>query len=146
MYTFPKTTFHEMEESYDFDPVIKPLVGNGYNVEDFKEFLNTSNLCSIKDSKILGFFLYEPMGDSVEVHAFVLPLYRNRSMSILRAFRAYLTDDLGFNKIVTTVTGDYEHLVRFLKMIGFSVTNIEVDAITKDSGIFNVTYLEYVKE
>lgn len=146
MITFPDTTLREIEEVCDVGALLEPLISNGWSVQDFKDFLGSSKLKAIKDGGILGFFLYEPMSDSVEVHAFVLPQHRNRSMSVLRAFKAYLMGDLRFRKIVTTVTGDYGHLVRFLKMIGFQPTNVEEEVVIKTSGVFNVTYLECVKE
>ena len=147
MFTFPIITFKEVEVLHNYDSVLEPLISNGWNIVEYKEFLEFSELRAIMDDKeFLGFFLCEPMSDSIEVHAFVLPEHRNRSKSVLEAFKAYLVGDLGFLCIKTTVTGDFEPLVRFLKMLDFKVTNIEYGVVTKGTGIFGATYLEYVKE
>lgn len=147
MYTFPITTLPELEADYNIDPILETLISNGMNVPEFKELLKTSELRAIVgDEKTLGFFLCEPVERSVETHAFVWPQHRNRSKRILEAFKAYLTEDLGYDSIKTTVTGDFEPLVRFLKMMGFTITDVHLGVVTKGTGIFKATYLEYVKE
>lgn len=146
-----KTLFHEISykdalEGYDLAGLLEPLLNGGYSLHEFKEYLSRSALLESINHKGSGFFLYEPMGDSVEVHAFIPPHSRKLSTGLLRALMGYFTQDMGFSYITTTVTSDYEYLVRFLKILGFKVSGVETGTVVKPTGVFNATYLIYTKE
>ncbi|QDH46544.1 hypothetical protein LAh9_142 [Aeromonas phage LAh_9] len=148
IYTFNKTTIHELQKTLNLEEVITPLLTDSISFEEVLNELSSIQLISVTAEKDnpLGFFLYEPMGDSVETHAFIPVCNRNRSMAILRAFRGYLTGVCGFNRIYTTVTGDFSYIVRALGMIGFKQFFKEGGIVPKNGTLYDLYHLEYIKE
>ncbi|QDH46781.1 putative DUF2824 family protein [Aeromonas phage LAh_8] len=148
MYTFRKTTLSELKGDIDLEEVVTPLLTDDVNLEEVLTELERIPLISVTlgSGEALGFFLYEPVGSSVETHAFIPVCNRNRSMAILRAFRRYLTEGCGFERIYTTVTGDFSYIVRALRMIGFKQFFREDGIVSKNGTLYDLYHLEYIKE
>lgn len=140
-YEFKKVNLDDVEKSVDLYSILGPLLNNGYDVEGMKDYLREVDLYSSKS--ISGFLSCEYLGGCVEVHAFINKSSRVGSINLLKCFRDFVLKKYDCNTILTSVTGDYEYLVRFLGFIGFKVVCVEKGSVVKTSGTYDITYLKY---
>lgn len=89
----------------------------------------------------IGFFSQEDRGDSVEAHAYILPEHRRHSLAALRYIIFKQDKD-----ITTSVYGTHPHVLKFLKRVGFQVTDTLVDALVKNGKTYPVWVLKLSKE
>ena len=145
-YSFKSINLDLVKSKINLEEVITPILTDDVDFEIVISELEKIKLIGVYNGEdLLGFFLYEPMGDSVETHAFIPTIHRNRSMGILRAFRDYLVGSCGFNRIYTTVTGDFSYIVKVLKIIGFKQFFEESGIVPKRGTLYNLYHLEYIK-
>lgn len=148
MISFYPVTLEEVLTYEGVDEVFESLRIDGVERGHILSSLKDASLMKVVDEegKGLGFLSVTPYGDDgVEVHAYLLPKCRNRSKSVLRAFKEAVFTLTPFTTIRTSVTGVFRPLVRFLSFIGFRLVGVKHDAFTKDGISYPMYFLEMNK-
>lgn len=91
---------------------------------------------------IIGYFSvdYNCVPGYVECHAYIYPESRRHSVKALKALTDFL-HNLG-HRIQTSVLGNFPHVLKLLKSIGFSITEVEDSAFTKNGISYPVFHLK----
>lgn len=118
------------------------LYANGNTFETYEEYLNAQPIFMLfKDEQFSGFFTMSPVeNERVEIHLYILPKGRTQSM---RVMRTVIDFTLSKKRIpITTVSGDYPHIIRCLKMLGSEVVKVDKDVVNKNGNLYDLYYLE----
>lgn len=148
MYTFHLTTLEEVMREHDFTEVFESLRINEVSVEGICTYLENNKLMKIvsEGGVFCGFFSVEQCDwHEVEVHAYIIPGHRQKSKGILKSFAEAIFTLTPFTVIKTSVTSDHQHLVRFLKMMGFIDVEVQYNSVNKGGQTFNATTLKLYK-
>ena len=89
----------------------------------------------------IGYFTSEKINDSgfMECHAYIYPDKRKYSIRALKAIVEY-NRERGCG-VHTSVLGNFPHVLRILKSIGFSITKVEDSAFTKEGILYPIFHL-----
>lgn len=139
-----KQTFDSIKHYYKDSSVFENLVLNGATIDDIYDYLEESDIYSVysEDNKFLGFFSV----DTNEIHAYILESERKYSKNILLKMMDYSFNTLDLNYILTYVWGNYNYIMRFLKMLGFKHVYTEEGLINSEDGNFDLYHLILNKE
>ncbi|MGL5012772.1 MAG: hypothetical protein ACRC6V_00565 [Bacteroidales bacterium] len=134
----------EMSEYKEALDIVKTLLHSGLTVEGWLKYLeeNEEVWKVVMGDKVLGFYTLslEPLFG--EGHAYIFPSYRRFSSRFLKLMIEHVLSTGRFPK--TTATSDFPHVVRFLKMLGFTEVGVEKGGMVKDHGLVDVTYFLYL--
>ena len=123
-----KTTPNEMLSNPEIKDMLPSLSAEEFPVEEMIKCISTMDVYRVGD---IGFLIIRDshITGCKECHAYFFPSQRNKSIKGLKAIVDFVKHQ-GYN-VYTTVTGDFPHVLRLLKMIGFSVIEVEENALTK---------------
>lgn len=127
----------------DFLAVLDKLLLEGMSREDVHSYFSSSSISFykvLKNGTLVGFYTLEDVGDcQCESHAYVFEQNRQSSMDFLKL----IISEVGKMKmtLLTSVTGDYPHVLRLLKMLGFSVVREDKGVVHRNGGTFSLFHL-----
>lgn len=138
-----KEDFSQVSHYFKDSSIFENLILNGNTLNDIYEYLDSSSIYSVySDNAFLGFFSVE----GNEIHAYILEEFRNKSSIILKGMMDYAFNELDLNFIVTYVRSDVYYIVRFLKILGFSLIFKEYNVVNKEDGDYDLYHLLLTKE
>lgn len=140
-----KSSAKEMASHPEAVDVVKKLIPYYMLPSDWFDYLDDT--CSVwkvtNGDTVWGFYTLETDSLFGEGHAYIFPAFRSKSSRVLR----YMIEHVGQLGLIpkTTATSDFPHVVKFLKMLGFTQMGVEKGGIEKSSGPVDVTYFMYFK-
>ena len=138
-----KETFGTVKGFYKDSTIFENLVLNGVTVEDIYDYLEESDIYSVYlSNKFLGFFSV----DGSEIHAYILEEERKNSKNVLLEMMDYSFNTLGLPYIITYVWSNYDYILRFLKMLGFTHIFTEECVVMSGEDCFDLYHLILNKE
>lgn len=136
------TTLEGLLKHPDTEKTIKETLDDRLVYKDGIEILSNSQLYKlIEGTTEVGFYTVDCGQDSEEIHVYMYPEYRRYSLRALRYIKSKQT-----TTITTSVYGTHFHVCKFLLRIGFSVTGIKLNALTKNGEQHHVWELSCSKE
>ncbi|MGL5964497.1 MAG: hypothetical protein ACRCZ2_08935 [Fusobacteriaceae bacterium] len=125
--------------------IIETLIPSHYIVEQWLYDLDEHESVwkVVKNDEVLGFYTLRLEPFFGEGHAYFFRAHRKHSFAISRLMIEHVLS-LGLIP-KTTATSDFPHVVKFLKMLGFTQVGVETGGIIKAKGPVDVTYLMYLK-
>lgn len=113
--------------------MLETMLVDGNTIDSVKHYLreNVTSYALTKDESTIGYFTKQQSeyGGFMECHAYIYPSKRRYSIRALKAIVEYIKGS-GFG-VHTSVIGNFPHVVRTLKSIGFFVLRVEENAFTK---------------
>lgn len=123
--------------------MLEKVLVDGVSVGEAHSYLRdwASSFELLINDSIIGYFTVQHSENPgyAEAHAYVFPESRRYSTHCLKAIVAYL-QNLGY-KVQTSVLGNFPHVLRTLKAIGFSVIGVEDSAFTKEGISYPIFHL-----
>lgn len=127
---------------YRFKEVVEEAMDDRLTFEKAVEVISTSQLFGLfKDDKLLGFYSLDKLDSGIEIHVYMFSDCRRYSLSCLRLI--YDTYDTA---ILTSVYGTHSHVKDFLLKLGFTIVDVEKDALIKNGQIHDLWVLKLSKE
>lgn len=132
-----------MASSEEAVAIIKTLMPNGCTVQEWCDYLDdTSTVWKVSDGEeVWSFYTIAQDGYFGEGHAYIFKAHRKRSKVIIKLMVMQVKAMGLIPK--TSATSDFPHVVKFLKMLGFTEVGVEKGGIIKSTGPVDVTYLLY---
>ncbi|MGL5964468.1 MAG: hypothetical protein ACRCZ2_08770 [Fusobacteriaceae bacterium] len=142
---YVRSSSQEMALHQEMLDIIETLIPADSTVEEWLNYLDKhESVWKVeKEGVVLGFYTLRPEQLFGEGHAYFFRAHRRHSFAISRLMIAHVLS-LGLIP-KTTATSDFPHVVKFLKMLGFTQVGVELDGIIKPKGPVDVVYLMYLK-
>lgn len=132
-----------------FVDVLETVLPDGATIEDAKGYLleHCPEMFRVFHSdEAIGYFISEKTDEEglMECHAYFYPSQRKYSVRGLKAIVEY---NRGRGcEVYTSVLGNFPHVVRVLKSIGFSIMKVEDSVFTKKGIPYPIFHLRSNKE
>lgn len=127
------------------NPVLFKMLGYSGNPEDFRPNLNDTWLHISYESITVGLFhVKEFTKITAECHAYILPEYHGKGVSISAAEKAidYLKKNSEYRTLMTMVPMACEHVFKFLKRIDFKPCGLIKNSIVYNDQLQDMVLLE----
>lgn len=129
----------------EFTGVLEGVLPDGSTIEDATSYLSEHcpELFRVFHSEVaIGYFISEETDEEgvMECHAYFYPSQRRYSIRGLKAIVEY-NRDKGCGTY-TSVLGNFPHVVRVLKSIGFSIVKVEDSVFTKEGIPYPIFHLK----
>lgn len=134
-----------LEEVEVSDELFSGVINDEQSVEDVRNRLSSLPLVIVRDGEeVCGFASLEVVNDDyIESHIFLYPHKRKFSVKLVR-----LLIDLIWKtgKIpLTSVTGDFPHIIRFLEICGFDTIKVDKNSVKKNGQTYDRFFLSHFK-
>lgn len=118
------------------------ILYDGFTEDDlYTHFTESRVFAAHNGCDFIGLFTLSDVGNNcVESHAYILGEYRKYSIKALKRMIDEIFE-MGYDRILTTVTDDYRYIVRFLKLTGFKLDSVLEDFIEKGGKPLDVFFL-----
>lgn len=125
--------------------IIETLMPINSTVQDWLDYLDKhESVWKVEqDGVVLGFYTLRLEQFFGEGHAYFFRAHRRHSFAISKLMIQHVLS-LGLIP-KTTATSDFPHVVKFLKMLGFTQVGVETGGIIKPKGPVDIIYLMYLK-
>lgn len=142
---YVKSSAKEMALHQEMLDIIETLLPENFTVQEWLDGLDEhESVWKVeKDGEVLGFYTLRLEPFFGEGHAYFFSAHRRHSFRISKMMIEHVKSLGRIPK--TTATSDFPHVVKFLKMLGFTQVGVENDGIIKPKGPVDVIYLMYLK-
>lgn len=142
---YVRSSAQEMALHQEALDIIETLIPADYIVEQWLYDLDEHETVwkVVEGEEVLGFYTLALEKFFGEGHAYIFPSHRRKSFKVSRMMIDHVKSLGRIPK--TTATSDFPHVVKFLKMLGFTQVGVETGGITKASGPVDIIYLLYLK-
>ena len=122
-----RLSFEELILNKDLSNLLYSTKDDRYTEQDCIESIKHSQIyLTLTGETVIGFYTIDPLENSVEAHAYILPSQRKHSLSVLR----HIINT--YPNIETSVYGTHVHVLKFLLKKNFVVKETLEDALVKD--------------
>ena len=141
---YVRSSAKEMALHQEMLDIIETLMPVNSTVEEWLDYLDEhESVWKVVDGEeVLGFYTLRLEQFFGEGHAYFFRAKRRHSFAISRMMIAHVKSLGRIPK--TTATSDFPHVVKFLKMLGFTQVGVEQGGIIKPKGPVDVIYLMYL--